>query len=344
MPPLYITEQGAKLHIENRRAVVSVLDRETAPGTAAADRELANVPLLHVSEVVLLGNIGLTTPAIKLLLQENIDVVFLTIDGQYCGRLIGPGTPHVALRRKQYRAQSDAAFTQKMAQVCVTAKLEHLRALLQRHNRERNNEVLRGAVELINQQLQRVPRTTTIPSLSGVEGAATAAYFGGLRQLLSADWKFTKRQRRPPPDPINVLLSFGYTLLAHAAEGAVAATGLDVYAGFLHSIDYNRPSLALDVMEEFRPLIDSVVLWCCNGGQITPEDFTPGTNPDRPVVMSDRARKRFIEAYERRMAETFTHPTLNQKLAIRQCLLAQARQVAEAIQSDRPGFIPMGFR
>ncbi len=162
--------------------------------------------------------------------------------------------------------------------------------------------------------------------------------------MISPDWKFTKRLRRPPPDPINVLLSFGYTLLAHAAEGAVATTGLDPYAGFLHTVDYNRPSLALDLMEEFRPLVDGVVLWCVNGGQITPADFTPGTDPDRPVVMSDGARRCFIEAYERRLAETFTHPKLNQKLSIRQCLMAQARQVAEAVQADRPEFIPMGFR
>ncbi len=149
-----------------------------------------------------------------------------------------------------------------------------------------------------------------------------------------------KRLRRPPPDPINVLLSFGYTLLAHAAEGAVAATGLDVYAGFLHSIDYNRPSLALDLIEEFRPLVDGVVLWCCNGGQITPADFTPGTDPDRPVVMSDQARKRFIAAYERRLEETFIHPVANQKLTIRQCLLALARlleQLAKLIDAEADG-------
>jgi CRISP-associated protein Cas1 len=333
MPPLYVTEQGARLEIENRRAVV-IREGET----------LASVPLIHVSEVVVMGNVGLTTPAMKALMGQGIDVVFLTLDGDYCGRLIGPNTPHVMLRRKQYRCQGESVFVLGMAQGFVTAKLQHLRAMLQRHNRERGDPATADAATAIGEQLARVPRTTTVPSLSGVEGAATAAYFGGLRRLLGPEWKFEKRQRRPPPDPINVLLSFGYTLLAHAAEGAAAATGLDPYAAFLHGVEYNRPSLALDMMEEFRPLVDGVVLWACNSGQIAPEDFTPGDTRERPVVMSDRARRRFIEAYERRMAETFTHPRLNQKLPLRQCLLAQARQVAEAVQSGRPEFTAMGFR
>ncbi len=334
MPPLYLTEHGARLEIENRRATVT-REGET----------LASVPLIHVSEVVVMGNVGLTTPAMKTLMKAGIDVVFLTQDGEYCGRLIGPNTPHVMLRRKQYRCQTESAFVLQMAQHFVTAKLQHLRTLLQRHNRERGEPVLADAVAAVGEHLVRVPRTTTVASLSGVEGAATAAYFGGLKRLLAAnEWRFTKRQRRPPPDPVNVLLSFGYTLLAHAAEGAVAATGLDPFACFLHGVEYNRPSLALDVMEEFRPMVDGVVLWACNSGQITPQDFTPGETPERPVVMNDRARRRFIEAYERRMEESFTHPKLNQKLSLRQCLLAQARQVAEAVHSGRAEFVPMGFR
>ncbi len=366
MPPLYLTEQGAKLHIDNRRVTVSAPRSGGAPcsGDARDDGEnetLASVPLIHVSEVVVLGNVSITTPAMKTLLAENIDVVFLTIDGAYCGRLIGPGTPHVLLRRKQYQRQASADFSLTMAKHFVRAKLEHLRAMLQRHQRKNfgrrmadggfqvenpksETRDLESAINAISVGLTRGERATALSSLLGIEGAASAAYFGGLKQLLKPEWKFEKRLRRPPPDPINVLLSFGYTLLTHAAEGAVGAVGLDVYAGFLHQTEYNRPSLALDLVEEFRPLIDGVVMWATNSSQITPADFTLGTDPDRPVVMSDRARKIFIQAYERRMNETFTHPKLNQALPIRQCLLAQARQIAEAVQADRPGFIPMGFR
>lgn len=333
MPPLYLTEHGARLEIDNRRVTVTK-DGET----------LASAPLIHVSEVVVMGNVSLTTPAMKTLMAAGVDVVFLTADGAYCGRLIGPNTPHVALRRRQYRCQSESGFAMKMAQGFVTAKLEHMRVMLQRHNRESKDAATAGAVEALAAALERAPRATTVSGLMGIEGAATAAYFGGFKRLLEAKWKFEKRLRRPPPDPINVLLSFGYTLLSHAAEGAAAASGLDPFGGFLHAVEYNRPSLALDLAEEFRPLVDGVVLWAARGGQVRPEDFAPGETAERPVVMSDTARRRFIEAYERRMAETFTHPVLNQRLPIRQCLLAQARQVAEAVNSGRAEFRPMGFR
>ncbi|MBI5292452.1 MAG: CRISPR-associated endonuclease Cas1 [Chloroflexi bacterium] len=333
MPPLYVTEQGARIEMDNRRVAVSK-DGEV----------LANVPMIHVSEVVIMGNVSLTTPAMKAFMAAGLDVVFLTIDGAYCGRLIGPNTPHVALRRMQYGRQGNAQFSMTLAQQFVIAKLQHQRVILQRHNRDKGEAVIAGAIESLGEALARAPRTTTVSGLMGVEGAASAAYFGSLKRLLKHDWKFEKRARRPPPDPINILLSYGYTLLTHTAEGAVAATGLDPFAGFLHAVEYNRPSMALDIVEEFRPLVDGVILWACNGEQVTPGDFTRGDDPQRPVVMSDRARKRFIEAYERRMGETFTHPKLNQQLTMRQCVLAQARQVAEAIRLERAEFAPMGFK
>jgi CRISPR-associated protein Cas1 len=332
MPPLYVIEQGARLSCDGRRLVIS-----------KEDEELSSVPLVHVSEVILLGNIGLTTPAIKLLLRENIDVVFLTQEGEYCGRLTGPGTPHVLLRRRQYRCLEEGRFVLAMAQGFVRGKLSNMRTLLMKHNRERGDATIQAAIEALGAALGRVPRTTALSSLSGVEGAATAAYFGGWKRLLKGEWKFEKRQRRPPPDAINVLLSFGYTLLAHTAQSAVEAAGLDPYAGFLHGVEYNRPSLALDLMEEFRPVVDGVVLWCCNSGEITPEDFAPG-EAERPVVISPEAKRKFIQAYERRMEQSIFHPQQNVRLSLRRCLHAQARLIVECIHKGQPTYLPMVFR
>ncbi len=332
MPPLYVMEQGARLSCDGRRLVIS-----------KEDEELSSVPLVHVSEVILLGNVGLTTPAIKRLLAENIDVVFLTQEGEYCGRLTGPGTPHVVLRRRQYRCQENGRFVLVMAQSFVRGKLSNMRTLLMKHNRERGDAAIQAAVEALGAALLRVPRTTALSSLAGVEGAATAAYFGGWKRLLKGDWKFEKRQRRPPPDPINVLLSFGYTLLAHTAQSAVEAVGLDPYAGFLHSVEYNRPSLALDLMEEFRAVVDGVVLWCCNSSEITPEDFAPGEG-ERPVVISPEAKRKFIQAYERRMDQLIFHPHQNERLPLRRCLQVQARLIVECIHKGQPTYMPMVFR
>jgi CRISPR-associated protein Cas1 len=314
------------------------------------DEILATVPLIHVSEVVLLGNIGLTTPAIRTCLSRNIDVLFLTQDGQYRGRMIGQASAHVALRRRQYRCMDDPSFSLALSRALVAAKLAHMRVVLQRQRRQGRVEspsaqqVLEKGIDGLSQGLQRLPNASDRNSLNGVEGAASAAYFGAFRQLFVQEWRFERRQRRPPPDPINVLLSYGYTLLTHAAVGAVSATGLDPYAGFLHAVDYNRPSLALDLVEEFRPLVDSVILWACHSGQITPGDFAPGQSSHRPLVMGDAARKRFIAAYERRLGEEYTHPLLQKKMSLRRCLLAQARQLAQAVQSGAPHYVPMGFR
>lgn len=332
MPPLYLMEQGSKLHHDGRRLIVS-----------KDDQELFSTPLVHVSEIVVLGNVGLTTPTIKLLLAENIDVVFLTLDGEYRGRLVGAATPHVRLRRQQYRCQDDAAFVLTMAQRIVSGKIANARVLLQRHNRERNDPEIESAIEALQNALERAPRTTTLHSLNGVEGAATAAYFGAWKRLLKDDWKFEKRVRRPPTDPINVLLSFGYTLLARAAHSAVEAVGLDPYAGFLHGVEYNRPSLALDLMEEFRCVVDGVIQWVCNSGHIRPSDFTPG-DAERPVVMSEEAKRKFIQAYENRMNEAIWHPRQNERLPLRRCFLAQARGIVDCIQRRTPDYAPMLFR
>ncbi len=138
-----------------------------------------------------------------------------------------------------------------------------------------------------------------------------------------------------------MLLSFGYTLLAQACGGAVQAVGLDPYAGFLHEIFHNWP--ALDLMEEFRPVVDGVELWCCNGWQITPADFTPGP-ADRPVVLSDQGVRRFVQAYETRMEQKFTHPLRGVRYPLRQCIVEQARRVAERIVHGPAGYQGMGFR
>lgn len=336
MPPLYIVQQGAKIRVRNQRLQVE-LEGETDPDT------LISLPLSHVSEVVLFGNIGLTTPAIDCLLGEDIQVVFLSSTGEYRGRLNGPLSPHVPLRRAQYRCLDQPVFILQMARGFVRAKLEHQRAMLQRRFRERPDPDIEGAVLQQKNALAAVDHKTALSSLRGLEGSATAAYFGAYRRLFAPDWRFTSRLRRPPPDPVNVLLSLGYTLMSELTASAVQAVGLDPYAGFLHEYVYNRPALGLDLLEEFRPVVDGIVLWACRGGQITPADFSPGP-PERPVVLSEAGLKRFLRAFEQRMEQPFTHPLRGVRMPLRQCLLEQARQVAACIQSGQAGFQGMGFR
>jgi CRISPR-associated protein Cas1 len=323
MPPLYVIQQNARLRMNNRRLQVELPD----PGAARQEREdvqvLALVPIGQVSQVVLFGNVGLTTPLIDALLGEGIEVIFLTQDGDF-------------------RSLDQPGFSLEMAKGFVRAKLQHQKALLQRHNREGNDPRIAGAVEQLSAALGTLDRRTAVSSLRGVEGSATAAYFSGYRLLLGDEWRFDARLRRPPPDPVNALLSLGYTLLAQLTASAVQAVGLDPYAGYLHEVVYNRPALGLDLVEEFRPVIDGLVLWACHG-QLTPADFTPGP-AERPVVLSEAGKRRYLQAFEQRLEMRFTHPLAGQKLTLRQCLVEQARQVAARVMENRPGYQGMGFR
>jgi len=332
MATLYVIEQGAEIRCDGERLEVW-----------RDDQTLGSAPLVKIEDVVIFGNVGLSTPAIKRLLDRGIEVTFLTIQGRYHGRLIGQTTAHVALRRAQYRRSDDPAWALGQAQACVTGKLRNCRAVLQRFARNRTvvEDSVLAAADAQDHYLARIPRTTTIAALMGVEGSATARYFGGIRALLGPAWHFHERNRRPPTDPVNVLLSLGYTLLAHKALGAVQACGFDPYQGFLHQLDYNRPSLALDLMEEFRPLlVDSLVLRCCGDGRALPEDFTPSDNAEQPVVFGDAGKRRFLAAFEERMRTEVTHPDGADgrpgKVTYLRCLELQARMLARAVQSGIP--------
>ncbi len=339
MPPLYVNQQGAKLRIENNRLQVVA-----NPDSPTLESEiLVSLPLAHVSQVVLFGNISITTPAIDRLLAQGVEVIFLTRQGEYRGRLEGGLMPHVPLRRQQYQRLAQPEFTLAMARAFVNAKLAHQKTLLQRHNRDQSDPDIDHCIEQLNDAQQLLAHRHQLSSLRGLEGSATAAYFRGFKRLFDPAWKFDDRNRRPPRDPVNVLLSLGYTLITRIAASAVEATGLDPYAGFLHEIAYNRPALGLDLVEEFRPVVDGVVLWCCRSGQLTPADFGPGP-AERPVQLDDDGKRRFLKAFEERMEQRLTHPRRGLQFPLRQCLLEQARQIVDCVQSGKPDYRGMGFR
>ncbi len=345
MSTVYVVHQNTKIRIRNRRLQVERDHEATAGAGADGGAEvLLSLPAGQVSQLVLFGNIGLTTPAIDLLLAQNAEVVFLTQNGEYRGELVSSLTPHVPMRRAQYRCLEDPARTLALAKGFAAAKLQHQRALLQRHSREGREEEVASCVERLAAALASLPNKTSLDSLRGLEGAATAAYFSAYRSFFADEWKFHDRNRRPPADPVNVLLSFGYTLLAQAASAAVQTVGLDPFVGFLHEYVYNRPALALDLMEEFRPVVDGVVLWCCRSGQLTPDgDFRAGPT-ERPVILEEDGKRRFLAAYQQRLDQTYTHPLRGLKFPLRQCMIEQARQASECILGGREAYQPMGFR
>lgn len=334
MPPLYVVEQGARISIEQRRLIV------TKEGTP-----ILKVPLAHTNAVIIFGNASLTTPAMKRLMSSGIDVIFLTQDGRYEGRLVGPLSKFGQLRHQQYAVLRDDRFRLTLAQQIVRAKCLNMRTILQRYNRELAHAPIADSIARLDWLAERALRTTQLSALLGVEGSASAAYFSVFRQLFKRDWPFEKRLRRPPPDPVNVLLSFGYTLLTRELEAAVALVGLDPYLGVLHATEYGRPSLALDLEEEFRAIVvDSVVLRCLNNELVRPEDFSPGNTADRPVIFGDDGKRRFIQAFEERIETTIRHPVTQEQMTYRRVFEIQTRLMARCFRDQEPDYRPFTVR
>jgi len=328
MPPLYVVEQGTKLSIDHRRLVIE------KDGEA-----LMKVPLAHTNAVILFGNISLTTPTMKHLLREGIDALFLTSHGDYEGRLVGKMSNFGLLRQSQYEQMKQESFALPMAQNMIYGKCHNMHIFIRRYQQRQDDLEMQQSLDRLKAMRDSTQRTTKLSGLRGVEGSATALYFSLLRKVFKHDWAFDNRNRRPPLDPVNVLLSFGYTLLARELEASVYIVGLDPYIGLFHTVEYGRPSLALDLMEEFRPIIvDSVVLRCLNNEIITHNDFTRSDDPNRPLVLSDDGKRRFIREWENRLQTEIIHPVTHEKMIYRRAFEIQMRLVAKCLREENPAF------
>ncbi len=320
---LYVTDQGAGVYCRGER--LQVRRRKEV---------LAEVHLYDLEQVVLMGRIALSAAAMGTLLERGVDTVLLSVHGRYRGRLVGPERRNVLLRQQQFKRYEDEPFRLGVGRAVVEGKLRNMRTLLMRLARRRRVDV--GAVaHLLRRSIQQVGQATNAESLRGLEGAGSAAYFGVLGDFFPEELPFKGRNRRPPKDPANALLSFGYALLGNSVEGAVYLAGLDPYLGFLHVVDYGRPSLSLDLMEEFRPvLVDALVLDLVNHHRVQSEDFEAR---DGGVFLQGAGRKRLIEAYQRRLEDRVAYPVgaeRVERISYRRCLEYQVRRLARVILGE----------
>ena len=306
------------------------------------DKRRVEVPLIKVSQVVVSGDVTLTTPALHTLLELGIEVCFLSMYGHFRGRLSPPVAKNALLRREQYRAHADQHCALKVAQACVSGKLENMRTMLLRANRSLQDEEVTQATVAMRNMVQLVPQAITVGSLLGFEGNGSAAYFGVFGKLLRDSMNFTRRRRRPPTDPTNAMLSLGYTLLLHQVSSAIQVVGLDPYAGFLHQPRYGRPALALDLMEEFRPIIaDSVVLNIINHKILSSQDFHEELGV---VQLKPDARKTFYAKFEERLQEEIQHPYFGYRTSYRRCIELQARLLGKWLTGEIPAYLPLSVR
>jgi CRISPR-associated protein Cas1 len=328
MPVLYVTEPGAVLRKSGERLVVT---KEDVP--------LASMPALHVEQVVVFGPAHLTTPALAFLLERGIDVVLLSSLGRYFGRVVGSTSGFGELRLRQYEAYQAPERRLALARAFVAGKLSNQRALLQRAARRQPQAGLDDLVAQLERGLDAVRQAPDMGTLRGLEGTTTRVYFVGFRRLLRQELGFYGRVRRPPRDPVNSMLSLGYTLLASNIHTAVQVVGLDPYLGFLHSVERTRPSLVLDLMEEFRSVIvDRLVLELVNEGIVGPDDFEQPPEAEGATLLGQRARKRFLEAFEARVQTATTAPDGTTVPTYRRWFERQARQVASLILGRGTGY------
>ncbi len=326
MAVLYLVQQGTTLRREQGRFLVQVPEAATV-----------EVLIKDVEQVLVLGNIQITTSAITTCLEEQIPVIFLTQMGEYKGHLWSAELRSLETEAAQWGKLADPIFQLQTAQGIVRGKLANSRQLLLRLNRKRHKEEVAIAIAKMAEDLGQVATTEGLESLRGYEGIAAARYFPALGQLITQEgFTLTTRTRRPPKDPVNSLLSFGYTLLFNNVFSAILVEGLHPYLGNLHRSDRPDPQLAFDLMEEFRsPIVDSLVITQINKQTFRPTDFT-WFNEDGGTYLSDPARRIFLRAFEARMGEKVSHPDVQEKVSFRRAIQLQVRRYVRAVRAGVP--------
>ncbi|RMF87585.1 MAG: type I-D CRISPR-associated endonuclease Cas1 [Nitrospinota bacterium] len=329
MSTLYITQQDTVLRKVDERLKVTHR-KET----------LLDIPLIKVSQVVLFGRVTVTAATVATLLEHGIGLCYLSEYGRYIGRLEPEFSKNSLLRVDQYKAAFDDQRKLAIARQCVLGKLANMRVMLLRGNREKEHPVLENAIARLKEAERAAAACQDLEALRGHEGDGSAAYFSAFGVLIKQDFSFPGRVRRPPTDPVNALLSFGYTLLYNDLQSACNVVGFDPYIGYLHADRYGRANLALDLMEEFRPIIvDSVVLTCLNKRILQSDDFVAELGG--AYRLSDKGRKQFLLQYEERKQTEFKHPVFGYRITYQRCFELQARLLAKHIQGEIDAYPPL---
>ena len=324
--PLYLISQGVKLGKSG--SVLQVKDKE---------KLLQEVRIGEICQVNLMGNVQITTQAVQALCEAEVPICYFSMGGWFYGITIGLNTKNVFLRRNQFRLAEQEYFARTIARRLVAGKIRNQRTLLQRNHVEPNRQTLAGMKEMAD----RAEGAVSLGELLGIEGNAARLYFGEFAGMMKPDdvegatplpFEMDGRNRRTPRDPVNAMLSLGYSLLAKDLTVACYAVGFDPYVGFYHQARFGRPALALDLMEPFRSLIvDSAVLTAVNTGMVTARDFVRAGGA---VALTAGGRKAFFRAYEMRMDTLVTHPLFEYRVSYRRLLEIQSRLLARVLEGE----------
>ena len=350
---LYLTTPGAYVARDHLTLQVEVpvyppdLPKEDRNRQSAIDTRKLSIPIHHLESICVFGPSTISPPALDLCWKNGVAVNYLSENGYLQARLTGVADTSVTLRRTQFRAADDSAKCVHIARQIIAGKIQNARNSLLRAGRESDvgteQQQIAAVTDGLARQLHSLAQQTELDKIRGAEGLASLSYFSVFTSMLKqqrADFTFTTRSRRPPRDRINCLLSFLYALVRHDCVAALTSAGLDPFVGFLHVDRPNRPSLALDLMEEFRPwLADRLAITLINRQQIAADHFVE--REGGAVEFTETGRKRVITAYQERKQESLNHPLLDQNLRIAQLPFIQARILARHLRGDLTDYIPL---
>lgn len=326
---LYVTTQGAYVHMDHQTLKVE-----------AGDENLLQVPIHHLGSVVCFGRVNVSPAAMAQCAQDQRDLVFLSRGGRFRAKVIGPTSGNVLLRLAQHQAYLDTGQATSIARNIVAAKIQNSRLLLMREARQTRDEdaeaALREAAGKLASAVESLSKTDSMDAIRGNEGYAAAAYFSVFNKLIRvADdgFVFDGRNRRPPRDRVNALMSFLYGLVRVECQAACEGVGLDPQIGFLHAVRPGRPSLALDLLEELRaPLADRLALTLINRRQLTGHHFSESAGGG--VSLNEEGRRVLLVAYQKRKAEEILHPVIQSKTPVGLIPHLQARLLARHLRGD----------
>jgi len=331
---LYVDEQGA--YVGKQGGCLRITKKREL---------LARVPAVDIDQLVLVGAVQISTQAVRWLLSMNVEVIYLTRYGRFQGQFVPEVSKNSALRLAQFQAHQSTRRCLTFAKAFVQGKIANMRTILLRRNRELNDSAIKHTAERLAQFMRASAKADGTQSLLGIEGQATREYFAMFSRLLAGSdmlFEFTKRTRRPPRDPTNALLSFAYSMLTSDAVTACLMAGLDPYIGLYHREKYGRPALALDLIEEFRPIIaDSVVFTLINKQMVRPGDFEQRLGG---WFLKEKGRDAFFRAYSQRRRTEVTHPLFGYRLPYHRTLELQSRFLAKVLTGELPEYVPFQVR
>lgn len=334
---LFVTTQGAYLNKDGLSVVVNI-----------ERKEALRLPVHNLGGIVCFGQVSCSPFLMHFCAENDVMISFLSEQGQFLARVHGPVSGNVLLRKAQYRQSELPDSSAAIARSIVIGKIANSRTVLQRYLRDHDDNPEISAVILrLKHHMASLSRLElNTDSIRGVEGEAAENYFSVFNQLITVpetEFSFSGRNRRPPLDPVNAMLSFVYTLLAHDIESALESVGLDPAVGFLHCDRPGRAGLALDMQEEFRSFIaDRLVLSLINLRQVSSSGFK--TNANGAVTMDDNTRKTILSAYQQRKKETIEHHFINEKIDVGLLFFVQARLMAKFLRAELDAYPPFIWR